>query len=305
MAIGLSNSQTGVNYQLLRTGVPTGSPVAGGGSAISFGLQTGAGAYTVVATNATTGCTNIMTGSVAVIINPLPTVFNVTGGGGYCTGTTSSIHIGLSGSNIGVSYQLYNGSSAYLAPIAGVGAAIDFGAIAPAGTYTVQATNPATTCVKGMAGSAVIVINTPPAAFPINGGGVYCAGGTGVAIGLGNSVLGVNYQLLRGVTPVGSPVAGTGSPISFGLQTVAGTYTAVGTTAAGCSTVMTGSVTVSVNPLPAVFTVTGSGGYCATSAGLFVTLSGSVVGINYQLNYLGAPLGAAQPGTGAPVVSGL
>lgn len=72
--VGLSLSSTGVNYQLLLNGVNTGNPLAGTGGAISFGNKTTAGVYTVVAYNATTGCTQPMTGSVTVTVNPLPTL---------------------------------------------------------------------------------------------------------------------------------------------------------------------------------------------------------------------------------------
>lgn len=72
--VGLSLSAVGINYQLLLNGVNTGSPVAGTGGALNFGNKTAAGIYTVVAYNATTGCTQPMTGSVMVIVNPLPTL---------------------------------------------------------------------------------------------------------------------------------------------------------------------------------------------------------------------------------------
>ncbi len=63
--VGLSGSQSGVNYQLFRNGIRTGSPVAGTGGAITFGNQVplATSTYTVTATNATTGCTNTMTGA--------------------------------------------------------------------------------------------------------------------------------------------------------------------------------------------------------------------------------------------------
>ena len=68
------------------------------------------------------------------------------------------------------------------------------------------------------------------AAFAVTGGGAYCSGGSGVAVGLSGSETGVNYQLYRDdTTAVGSPVAGTGSALNFGNQTVAGTYTVKGT----------------------------------------------------------------------------
>jgi hypothetical protein len=63
----LDGSQSGVNYQLQLNASPTGSPVAGTGSAISFGNQTVTGNYTVVAVDATTGCTATMSGSATVV----------------------------------------------------------------------------------------------------------------------------------------------------------------------------------------------------------------------------------------------
>ncbi len=70
--VGLSNSTTGFNYQLLLNGINSGAPAAGTGSALSFGNKTAAGTYTVIASNNITGCTQTMTGSAAVVVNPLP-----------------------------------------------------------------------------------------------------------------------------------------------------------------------------------------------------------------------------------------
>ena len=72
--VGLSASAAGINYQLLLNGVNNGTPLAGTGSALNFGNKTAPGVYSVIAYNATTGCTQSMTGSVTVIVNPLPTL---------------------------------------------------------------------------------------------------------------------------------------------------------------------------------------------------------------------------------------
>ena len=94
------------------------------------------------------------------------------------------------------------------------------------------------------------VICIQPAIYTVTGGGSYCSGGSGVAVGLSNSQTGINYQLVRGgFTNVGSPVAGTGSSISFSNQSVAGTYTVVASnTNSGCnlSATMSGSAAVTV-----------------------------------------------------------
>jgi hypothetical protein len=92
----------------------------------------------------------------------------------------------------------------------------------------------------------VFVPCTAPTAYSVTGGGSYCSGGSGVAVGLANSEIGVNYQLQVGAANTGSPVAGTGAAISFGNQTTAGNYTVVATRGA-CTTTMTGSVAVVVS----------------------------------------------------------
>jgi hypothetical protein len=139
-------------------------------------------------------------------------------------------------------------------------------------------------------------------AYTVNGGGSYCAGGTGVAVGLANSQSGVNYQLYRGASIVGSAVSGTGAAISFGNQTVAGTYT-VKATNGGCIRDMTGSAVVTVNPAvsaPTVGTITQP--TCASATGS-VILNGLPAGA-WQLTR--SPGGVVTTGTGASTtISGL
>ncbi|MBX2893183.1 MAG: hypothetical protein KF734_19890 [Saprospiraceae bacterium] len=248
--VGLSGSQTGVDYQLQIGGVDTGSPVAGDGNAISFGNQTAAGTYTVVATNTTTLCTATMTGDAVVTINPAPTAFNVTGGGAYCTGG-AGVPVGLSGSETGVDYQLQIGGVDTGTPVAGDGNAISFGNQTAAGTYTIVATNTTTLCTATMTGNAVVTVNPLPTTFNVTGGGAYCAGGAGVPVGLSGSETGVNYQLQIGGVDTGTPIAGDGNAISFGNQTAAGTYTVVATnTTTLCTATMTGDAVVTINAAP-------------------------------------------------------
>lgn len=276
LTIGLSNSETGVNYQLKNGASNVGSPIAGTGSAISFGNQTAAGTYTVVATNATTNCTSNMTGSATIIINSSPTVYNITGGGSACS-NGSGVPVGLSGSQTGVNYQLMNGLSTVGSPVAGTGSAISFGNQTVAGTYTVIAAHTAAgNCTDNMNGSAVVIINPAPIVYNVTGGGSYCTGGAGVTIGLSGSETGVNYQLKNGASNVGSPVAGTGSAISFGNQTAAGIYTVVATNAAtNCTSNMTGSATVNINSLPNVSISPSTAAICLPGGSAVLSASSS------------------------------
>lgn len=305
VAVGLANSQTGVNYQLYRGATVVGTSVTGTGSSVSFGLQTVAGVYSVQAVNTTTGCTNAMSTTSTVVINSLPVVYNVTGGGGYCAGGAGS-HIGLSSSDPGVDYQLYLGAAAIGAPMPGSGAGIDYGEVFVAGTYSVAAINTITGCAAPMSGSATVSINTPPSVFNVTGGGSYCSGGAGIAVGVNGSQTGVNYTLYNGTSVSGTPIAGTGGAISFGSQLFAGTYTVRATNAtSGCVTNMTGSATVAINPLPSTFTVTGGGSYCPGAGGVDVGLSNSDIGVTYQLYQGTTAIGAPITGTGAPISMGI
>src|SRR5258706_7281654 len=73
----------------------------------SSGVVTGVSAGTSVITyKNSNGCTTTVT----VTVNSLPTAFSVSGGGSYCSGG-SGVAVGLSGSQAGVNYQLYNGAS--------------------------------------------------------------------------------------------------------------------------------------------------------------------------------------------------
>jgi hypothetical protein len=304
--VGLFNSTSGVNYQLYVGSTAVGSVVAGTDAAITFGAQTIPGAYTVLATDAATGCPNNMTGSVMVNVNPLPGLFVVTGGGNYCAGGTG-VAVGLTGSAAGVNYQLMNGTTAVGAVVPGTGAAISFGMQTASGTYTVVATNPTTGCSNTMTGSAVVNTNPLPPSFTITGGGNYCAGGAGVAVGLGGSSTGVSYQLYAGAVPSGAPRAGTGAPLSFGLQTIGDIYTIIATNVStGCSNTMTGTTNVVINSLPALQSVTGGGNYCTGGTGVNIGLDGSSTGTSYQLYNGAMAVGATVPGsTGTPINFGL
>ncbi len=302
--VTLSNSDASSNYQLFINGVAAGPAIPGLGTSIDFGIQTLAGTYTVVATNPLTGCSSNMAGSAVVSLNPLPTVYNVTGGGGYCIGT-AGVPVDLAGSDISATYQLYLAGAPVGAPVAGSGSILHFGLKTATGGYTVIATNATTGCVNNMNGTATVTANSLPNIYNVTGGGGYCAGDAGAHVGLNFSNTGVNYQLFLGATPV-TTVAGTNAGLDFGAQPAIGTYTVKATDAStGCQSNMTGSASVFVNALPAVYNVTGGGAYCSGSAGQRVGLSGSGAGIHYQLYYDGSPLGAALTGTGLTLDFGL
>lgn len=111
-----------------------------------------------------------------------------------------------------------------------------------------------------------------PTAYNVTGGGAYCSGDPGVLVGLDNSESGVTYTLLKNGTALAPTVPGTGSAISFGLQTV-GIYTVEGTNISG-TTLMNGNATVTENTRP-IPTLAGPASLCAgTTGNVYTTEAG-------------------------------
>jgi uncharacterized protein YjdB len=144
----------------------------GSSSGIATGLSLGT--TTISYTMPITGCYTTQN----VTVSPLPNVYNVTGGGSYCSGG-AGMPVNLSGSQPGVSYAVYYGSSA-TGYATGTGAPITFGLMTVAGIYTVQATDALSGCKRNMSGSDTIVVTlpaTPIVSVTTATGDTVCPGG--------------------------------------------------------------------------------------------------------------------------------
>ncbi|MBK7213379.1 MAG: hypothetical protein IPH88_08845 [Bacteroidales bacterium] len=294
VAIGLSGSEPGTNYQLLRGGVPDGPAVTGTGSPISFGNRTAAFTYTVLATNNATGCINMMSGSTGITILPPPTSYLVTGGGSYPFGGIG-VPVGLSYGDAGVLYQLYLNNNPIGAPVTGAGASIDFGLQLLAGTYTVVATDPVSGCTANMNGSVSITILPLPNVFNVFGGGIICQGEPGLLVSLTGSEVGIHYQLIKDGFPYGAPIVGNGLVLNWGPYTVPGVFEvrAINPTNGGTQ-MMNGQATIAINPLPTIYTMNPLGSQCP---GTIIRLNGSDAGVMYYLIMDGITMDSI-PGTG-------
>ena len=242
-AVGLSDSELGVSYELIKGGLPTGITLAGTGSALSFASITSTGNYTVLASNDST-CHNTMNGAANIVIKPSPHLVNTTGGGIFCSGSQGA-SISVDSSEIGMNYRLYTGGFPSGGVVSGTGHAMVIGNPTVVGTYVVVATNTANGCSRTMNG--VVIEDTLPAPFAhaVEGGGTYCTGDSGVVVWLNGSEDTVSYQLYVNNNPVGAPVVGDGDSISFGLQTLDGGYYVIATcSTSNCSAGMIGAVTV-------------------------------------------------------------
>ncbi|HEY3405287.1 MAG TPA: gliding motility-associated C-terminal domain-containing protein, partial [Ohtaekwangia sp.] len=103
-----------------------------------------------------------------------------------------------------------------------------------------------------------VAIDPKPTVFSVTGGGVYCAGNTGVKVGLSGSQSGVTYSLLLAGTPTGQTSSPGSGAFDFAPVTAIGTYTISASTGASCSQIMNGSVQVTMTSIPTGGSVTSS-----------------------------------------------
>jgi VCBS repeat-containing protein len=241
LSLGLSGSQTGISYQVVRTGLGNiNSPVAGTGSAISFG-NFPAGTYTVVATQSV-NCTMNMTGSAVITQTPIPSVLSYTSTYN-CDGSVNLTAKNLDNSPL-LGTILWSPTNETTATIV----------VTTAGVYNaVQTVNGCTS------NNAPVTITPliPPSVFTVSGGGSYCGTVTGATVKLTNSETGVSYALFRDGVQVGLQ-SGTGASIVFNV-TIAGTYTIKANRnpiPGSCAVAMNGSAVVIQNAIPAAPVIT-------------------------------------------------
>ena len=297
-----------------------------GTATISYTLTTGCAASTEVTVNAVppaiSGVTTVCTGGTTTLANSVSggvwTSDNVTiADVNFATGEVTGISAGIAN----ITYTLMTGCiavtpvtvSSTVTPIMG------FAGVCPGGTATLtNATpggtwfssdvtvgtidlsgvftgySPGTTTISytvsgGCSSTLVGTVYPTPNVYSVTGGGSFCIGGAGVNIGLGGSQPGVSYQLFLGASAVGSPIAGTGGALSFGMITMPGTYTVEAVSSATtCTASMTGSATVSAVSSPDA--IAGTLFVCVGSA---TTLSNTLLGGSWSTSASTVSVGAS------------
>lgn len=299
VAVGLDNSASGINYQLVLDGTTNvGSPVSGTGAALSFGSFTVAGTYTVVATDAVSGCTAAMTGSAVITAAMVPADFTVTGGGTACG--TDEVAVGLSGSESGVNYQLFrDGSTSVGAPVAGTGSAVSFGFFNTAGVYTVRAVNALSGCSSDMTGSATITAGVQPVISYVLTQPNNCNSNNGGA------------ALTISGAPGPYTFVWTGAGIIQGQQDQStlrvGPYTVTVTAANGCSAsaslTLTGPGGCDICPAIGSLATDPSGGVCLNATATFNATGLNSLGNTYGIIFKYSTTPLADPYTGGTVIA--
>ena len=200
----------------------------------------------------------------------LPSAFNVIGSGSYCQ-SSGGLPVGLTNSEVGVTYTLYKNTVAQTPTVAGTGAAISFGN-QTAGPYNVTGTNGGGTTT--MQGTAIIMENPDPMAPTVTLTQPTCGSTTGTITVTAPTGTGMTYSIN------GSTYTNTSGIFT---AVAVGTYSVTAKNASGCTSPVT-SVTLNANPAPAAPTVILTQPTCGSTTGTITVTAPTGTGMTYSIN---------------------
>ena len=265
----LNNGASGITFTTGPAGGGAGG-YYGGGLTAFYG---GGGGSSFVAGAASATATYTQGGNPGygyVIITPLVTIETMTSSGSLCTAGGGAT-IGLGGSEVGWTYQLYNGASTVGSAVTGTGSSFNFGtSFATAGTYSVLATQTCSGVTTAMSGSITITANPNVSSWTSPTASTSCSGfGNTITVNSSSLAAGtytVTYSLSGGTTYSGTAVLtmGSGGTGTFptaalsGASSTTATITQV-TNSTGCSSSVSSSNTVSFSVSSSPTLIAGTG----------------------------------------------
>jgi PKD repeat protein len=312
-SIELSGSEIGVSYQVRSGTTNIGSPVAGTGGALSLPVLASAltgpvNTFNILATPTAAACALALTNTATINVNIKPATTFTLANATVCNGSAAVLN--LSGSEVGVSYQLKSPTNGNVVPaVLGTGSALTF--IIPADSllsspmnFTLVATGSVGGCVSTFATPATVTkVAVPNVSFAVAGDSV-CQGNAG-QIRLSGSETGVVYSVFRGPIAVGTPVAGTGSALNINIAAadlVPGANTfEVRAANASCSATFSSLATITVTAAPSFAGITVNAAKVCLGNDGNVSINPSAIGVNYQLKAGSTLIGSSVGGTGSGI----
>lgn len=289
--VSINPSEVGVTYSIYDGASTLLGTIAGNGATASktFVLTT-TGDHVLSARADIKGCATVTLSNTATVrVNSLPVgSFAVTASGPICAGGSSTISI--SGSEIGVKYKIYDGTSGsvLLDSIMGTGAAISKAVSLPiAGlrTIIVRAEIGGCAVITLVSQPTVQVNNGPNVGLAVSATSPICFGDTS-RLRITNAQSGVTYQVFEVSTSLTTSVAGANADLTFDIIGLSvGTHTlTVKATTGGCGTVdLTQKPVVIVNGKPTDTNLILIGDtVCSNSDSASVTIFNTERGVGYQ-----------------------
>ncbi|MBI1838482.1 MAG: gliding motility-associated C-terminal domain-containing protein [Flavobacteriia bacterium] len=225
-----------------------------GNAVVTSAVLTANATYSLVsvASSGIPSCSQIVIGSITIVVNPLPTV-TITGNATICSGTTSNVTFNGT-ANATVTYTIDGGANQTVVLDGSGNATVTSATLTANSTYSLVsvASSGVPSCSQSQVGSVTIIVSNPPTAT-ISGTTTICSGSTAVLTFNGTPNATVSYTVNGGATQtLLLNGAGNGSVTTSALtinQTYALTSAYFASTPA-CSTILNQNAIITVLALP-------------------------------------------------------
>ncbi len=277
--ITFAGTPNGVVTYNIDGGAPLTVTLDGSGDAtVSTGVLTTNTVYTLESIDAGT-CSALLTGSVSIVVNPMP-VATIAGTTTICAGSNTDITFTGTANSV-VTYTINGGANTDVT-LNGAGiATVNTGNLSANAVYALVSVS-LNSCSQAQIGTATVTVDPMPTAT-IAGTTTICAGSNANITFTGTANAVVTYTINGGAnTTVTLNGAGTAT-VNTGTLSANAVYALVSTSLNSCSQSLTGTATVTVNPMPAV-TIAGTTTICAGSnADITFTGTANAV-VTYNIN---------------------
>ena len=289
--ITLSSSVLGINYQLRLDSDNSlvGAVVAGTGGDITFSASpTSTTTYNILATNATTSCSAMVTDKSIVTVNTTGQPSVISGLNVVCIGATGVTYSVTN--EPGHTYNwTYSGTGHTITAGTGTNSiTVSYSTSATSGTWSVTATNTTTTCTS-IARTYAVTVNSTPQPSVVTGTASVCVGSTGVNYSV-TAVSNTTYNWTYSGT--GATITSGGGTnaiiVTYAANATSGTWSVTATGTNTCASIPR-TFAVTLNALPTIAAITGTLDVCivlttqllnATTGGTWSSSNTSIATVN-------------------------
>ncbi|WP_396146782.1 beta strand repeat-containing protein [Flavobacterium sp.] len=238
--------------------------------------------YTVTVTSIN-GCTS--TATTTVTVNPLPTASISGNNGPICSGANATFTLtGTSGAV--VTYNINGGSTTTATLTGGTATVTVTGATSNQTLNLVSINNPSTSCNQSLSGSSTVTVNPLPTASISGNNSLICSGANATFTLTGTLGAVVTYTINGGSNTTATLTGGTATVTVTGAssnQTL--NLVSINNPSTSCNQSLSGSSTVTVNPLPTASISGNNGPAVCSGSDITFTLTGtSAAVVTYNLN---------------------
>ena len=250
---------------------------------LATGNLTATTAYRVVVSNG--ACPTSISDSITITVNPVSTVKTISGAGAICNGTSKTLTL-ATGSVGSIQWQSSTTSATAtdFADINGATNPVTL-TVSPAVTTWYRAVSTSGVCSSKASVAVAVTVSQPTAVGTLSALATTLCTATGTTLSLSSATGTIAWQkatVVNGVTGTFAAVAGNvTTSLATGNLTATTAYRVVVSSGA-CPTSISNPITITVNPVSTVKTISGAGAICNGASKTLTLATGSVGSIQWQ-----------------------